>query len=162
MCMKKSLILYYTYDGNTEKVARIIKNQLNCDMESIKPIKEMQTKGFGKYFWGGTKVFMRKKPKLMKIVSDIPSYDVLLIGTPVWAWTMAPPIVSLLGLDSLKNKAVYFFYTHEGWPGKIEEKFQKLLNPSNQLIDSKGINRAKRTLEELEEEIVLWVQAMHL
>jgi flavodoxin len=159
--MKKSLILYYSYEGNTEKVATMIKDHLDCDIESIKPIKEMQSKGFSKYFWGGSKVFMHKKPELVTIISDIESYDVLLIGTPVWAWTIAPPILSLIGLEPMKNKEVYFFYTHEGGPGRIEEKFQKLLDPSNKLISSKGINRSKLKIEEIEKEIAQWTQSIH-
>jgi len=156
--MKKTLILYYSYEGNTEKVAEIIQKRLGCDMESIKPVKEMETKGFGKYVWGGANVIMHKKPDLIKIKSDIASYDTLFIGTPVWAWTITPPILSLISIESFKNKDVYFFYTHEGGPGKIEEKFEKLLDPSNHLISSKGIDRSKLNLKDIEKEIEQWIQ----
>ena len=157
--MKKSLILYYSYEGNTKKVAEIIQKRIGSDIESIKPVKDMETKGFGKYFWGGAKVVMHKKPELVPIQSDIDSYDTLWIGTPVWAWTITPPILSLISFDLIKNKKIYFFYTHEGGPGKIEEKFQKLLNPSNHLISSKGIDRAKLSAEDIEKEIKEWMQS---
>jgi len=156
--MKKPLILYYSYEGNTERVAEIIKKRLGCDMESIKPVKEMETKGFGKYVWGGASVVMHKKPDLIKIKSDIESYDTLFIGTPVWAWTITPPILSLINIESFKNKDVYFFYTHEGGPGKIEERFEKLLDPSNHLISSKGIDRSKLNPKDIENEIDQWIQ----
>ena len=157
--MKKSLILYYSYEGNTKKVAEIIQKRIGSDIESIKPVKDMETKGFGKYFWGGAKVVMHKKPELVPIQSDIDSYDTLWIGTPVWAWTITPPILSLISSDLITNKKIYFFYTHEGGPGKIEEKFQKLLNPSNHLISSKGIDRAKLSAEDIEKEIKEWMQS---
>ena len=159
--MEKSLILYYSYEGSTERVATIIKNRLGSDIESIKPVKDMETKGFGKYIWGGAKVVMHKKPELVKIQSDIKSYDTIFIGTPVWAWTITPPILSLISSDLIKNKEIYFFYTHEGGPGKIEEKFQKLLDPSNHLISSKGIDRAKLNVEETEKEIEQWLKLNH-
>jgi len=157
--MKKSLIIYYSYEGNTKRVAEIIQNRLSSDIESIKPVKDMETKGFGKYFWGGAKVVMHKKPELVPIQSDIEAYDTLWIGTPVWAWTITPPILSLISSDLIRNKEIYFFYTHEGGPGKIEEKFQKLLDPSNHLISSKGIDRAKLSAEDIEKEIKEWMQS---
>jgi len=101
---------------------------------------------------------MHKKPDLIKIKSDIESYDTLFIGTPVWAWTITPPILSLINIESFKNKDVYFFYTHEGGPGKIEERFEKLLDPSNHLISSKGIDRSKLNPKDIENEIDQWIQ----
>ncbi len=157
--MKKSLILYYSYEGNTEKVAEMLKKRLDCDIESIKPVKEMVSKGFSKYIWGGAKVFMHKKPELVSISSDIESYDTLWIGTPVWAFTVSPPILSLINMDAVKNKDIYFFYTHEGGPGKIEEKIKKLLDPSNTVKSAIGINRAKLTWNEIEKEIDDWVMS---
>ena len=160
--MDKSFILYYSYEGNTKKVAEMIQKQLGCAIESIKPVKDMETKGFGKYFWGGAKVVMHKKPELVPIQSDIESYDTLFIGTPVWAWTITPPILSLIRSDLIKNKEIYFFYTHEGGPGKIEEKFHKLLDPSNHLISSIGIDREKLDVENIEKEIIKWMQTNNL
>ncbi len=157
--MEKTLILYYSYEGNTKKVAEMIQKRLGCDIESIKPVKEMETKGFGKYFWGGAKVVMHKKPELVQIHSHIESYDTLWIGTPVWAWTITPPILSLIDLNVVRNKKVYFFYTHEGGPGKIEEKFRKHLDQSNELISSKGIDRAKMSIENIEKEIIQWMES---
>lgn len=156
--MKKSLILYYSYEGNTKIVAEIIQKRIGSDMESLKPVKEMKTKGFGKYVWGGAKVMMHKKPELVNIQSDIESYDTLWIGTPVWAGTITPPILSLISSDRIKNKEVYLFYTHDGGPGKIEEKFHKLLDPSNHLISSKGIDRSKLSQEDIEKEIHQWIE----
>ena len=157
--MEKSLILYYSYEGNTKRVAEIIQKRIGCDIESIKPVKDMETKGFGKYIWGGAKVVMHKKPELVPIQNDITSYDTLWIGTPVWAWTITPPILSLISSEWMRNKKIYFFYTHEGGPGKIEEKFQKLIDPSNHLISSKGIDRAKLSTEDIEKEVIEWMQS---
>ena len=159
--MNKSLVLYYSYEGNTKTVANFIRDRLGCDIESIKPVNEMESKGFGKYFWGGAKVVMHRKPNLITIQSDVPSYDTLLIGTPVWAWTITPPILTLISSDLIRDKQIYFFYTHDGGPGQIEHKFAKLLHPSNVVKSSKGFKCVKNHIEETKSAVDLWLSSIN-
>jgi len=51
-----------------------------------------KSKGFMKYFWGGRAVMRNIKPELLPLNKDIQEYDVLFIGTPVWAFSYAPAL----------------------------------------------------------------------
>src|SRR6056297_2836113 len=106
--MAKTLVLYYSYEGHTKKVAEVIAKELSADIEGVKPIKEMKTKGFGKFIWGGGQVVMKKKPELKPMNVNPDDYDTIFVGTPVWAFTYAPPVKTILETGMLKNKKVPF------------------------------------------------------
>ena len=59
----KILIVYYSFEGNTKFIAEKIQENLSCDIVRLIPKKEIKTKGFMKFFWGGKQVFMKELPE---------------------------------------------------------------------------------------------------
>lgn len=39
----KKLIVYFTYTGNTEKIAKIIQKKLDCDILKLNPLQPYST-----------------------------------------------------------------------------------------------------------------------
>ncbi|MDO5850373.1 MAG: flavodoxin [Methanobacteriaceae archaeon] len=105
----KTLVVYYSRTQNTEKVAKLIKEELNADIEEIKPIKGYD--GPIGYAKGGLESSRGKTPKLEKISKDPSNYDLTIIGTPVWAFTMASPVLTYLRENKDKFNDVAFFTT---------------------------------------------------
>ena len=54
------------------------------------------------------------KPALKTRVDNIGAYDVILVGSPNWWNTVAPPVMTLLSEYDLSGKAIFPFITHEG------------------------------------------------
>lgn len=148
--MGKTLIIYYSFEGHTQKIAQTFQKCLDADLLRIETIHEREQKGFSKYVWGGAMVFMKKEPVLKPFQIDFSLYDTLWIGTPVWAWTITPPILSLMKSVSIQNKNIVFFYTHDGGPGQIEKRFLKLLHPSNRLMGAIGFESIDQHPNEVE------------
>jgi len=71
---------------------------------------------------------MRNKLTEIEYKHDPKDYELILIGGPVWAWTVTPAIRTYLdkNVDSLKMKKVAFFAT-QGSSG-AEGKFQVMEN----------------------------------
>lgn len=136
--MDKKLVLYYSFEGHTKIVAEIIAKYLNADIYEIKPKKEIKSKGFSKYIWGGSQVMMNKKPELMEIPVNLDEYSQIYLGSPIWAYTFAPPIKTLFEGPYLKNKKISFFYTHGGGPGKAEEKAKAEILKNNEFLSAIG------------------------
>ena len=90
----KSLVIFYSFEGNTKLMAENIAQTAEADVLELKPKKEIQSKGFMKYFWGGKAAMMKEKPELLPFDKNIQDYDLIFIGTPVWAWTYSPPLNS--------------------------------------------------------------------
>ncbi len=158
--MGKTLILYYSYEGHTEKVAQMFTSYLNADLKRIQPIHEMAQKGFGKYVWGGAMVVMKKEPELKPLGIDFSLYDTIWIGTPVWAWTFTPPILTLLKSDLIRDKHIVFFYTHDGGPGHIEKKFLSCLHPSNRMLGAIGFESIDEHPDQLATKMENFIQTL--
>lgn len=43
--MSKAIILFYSFEGSTKKVAEYLSEELNIPYEQIKPVKDLSSKG---------------------------------------------------------------------------------------------------------------------
>lgn len=121
----KTLVAFYSLDGNTKSIAEAIAEALgDADILEIKPKKEL-TSSFLKYFWGGRQAFMKEKPELLPLEKNANDYDIIFVGTPVWSWTVSPPIRSFISQAKLKGKKIALFCCYEGNPGKTFEEMKK-------------------------------------
>ena len=59
---------------------------------------------------------------------DINEYDHIIIGTPVWWYTLTPPIRTFLNKYNLNDKKVDIFITNGGWIGHTITEFREHLN----------------------------------
>ncbi len=115
------LIVYFSRTGNTEKVAYKIAPVLNGDIEKIVDLKPASYMGEGFAAAIGRKTEIRKPEKNPK------DYDLVIIGTPIWAWKMTPAVRTYIEMyrDSFKNVA--FFTTSGGTaPDKIVKSMEEL------------------------------------
>lgn len=129
----KKLVVFYSLEGNTRRIAETIAKAVEADLLELKPQTEIPSQGFMKYVWGGRAAMMKTQPELCPIACDIQSYDVIFIGTPVWAWTYAPPLNTLFSTQSFSNKKVALFCCHGGGKGKIFDKMKTALKDSQVL-----------------------------
>ncbi|MGD1823025.1 MAG: flavodoxin family protein [Pleomorphochaeta sp.] len=123
--MKKTLILYYSYEGHTEKLAKDLATKFDLAIEKIEPINEKSTKGFSKYLWGGSQVIFKKRPKLKEKNIDLNDFENIIIASPVWAGEVTPAIYSFIEQNNLTDKNIYLFYTHQGGHKNVISKFEK-------------------------------------
>lgn len=110
----KKLVIFYSLEGNTKFIADGIKEITGADLLQLKPKKDIKSKGFMKFVWGGRQVVTGKKPELLPLEKDPSDYDLIFIGTPVWAGKYAPAINTFLDTDQINGKKVAFFCCHGG------------------------------------------------
>lgn len=121
----KTAVVYYSMSGNTEQTAEKIARQIGADLIRIEPVKEYPSTGFKKFLWGGKSAVMGDTPALQPYRFD-GDYDTIVIGTPLWAGTMAPPIKSFIkeNRDKLSGKSISAFICCAG--GGAEKAFEKI------------------------------------
>ncbi len=133
--MKKTLIVYYSFEGNTRFISEEIQKVTGGDFLELKPVQEIESKGFSKFIWGGKQVMSGETPALYPLDKSVEDYDRIFIGTPVWAWSYAPALESFFKEVSIKNKEVALFCCSGGGPGSTIEKMEKkLAGGENQII----------------------------
>jgi flavodoxin len=131
----KNLIIYYSLEGNTKFIAETMAKISGADLLELKPEKEISSKNFMKFFWGGKQVMMKEKPKLLPLDKNPNDYDLIIIGTPVWVLNYAPPLRTFFNDYKILNKKVALFCTHEGNPGKT------LTNMANEQFNNQIIGQ---------------------
>jgi len=86
----KSLVSYYSRTGHTKKVAELLAEQLSADLEAIWVATE---KNVGTL---AMQAFLSLKAKIAQTTKDPASYDLVLVGSPVWGGRMSSPIRTYL------------------------------------------------------------------
>ena len=108
----KTLILYYSRTGTTKKVAEKLASILGADIESV--VDNVNRSGIRGYMISGRDAIKKTLIKINPISHNISDYDLVIIGTPVWAWTMSNPIRTLITEQKDNLKQVAFFCTQGG------------------------------------------------
>jgi flavodoxin len=120
----KTIVVYFSLEGNSKYAADVIEKYMGADILSLEPVKDYPKGNVSKFFWGGKSVMFGEKPKLVPYNFDANKYDVIIIGTPVWAGSFAPPIKTFLRDNDLSNKKIALFACSSG--GDAEKCFSKL------------------------------------
>jgi flavodoxin len=129
----KSLVIYYSFEGNTRFIAEAVAREIKSDVLELKVKNDIKTKSFLKFLWGGKQVLQKKTPELLPLDKNPEDYEIIFIGTPVWAFTFAPALRTFLKDVKLKNKKIALFCTHEGSAAKTFDEMKKELG-NNDII----------------------------
>ncbi len=100
----KTLIVYFSLEGNTKWAAERIASELNGDLLALTPKAAYPDKGFRKYFWGGKSSVMKEAPELEPYKTDLKNYERVVLAAPVWAGNFAPPLRTFIQSEDLTGK----------------------------------------------------------
>ncbi len=124
----KILIAYYSYSGNTRFAAQEIQKAIGGDLFEIKPVTPYPADYNACVTQARKEISAGVKPKLADAVKDFSKYDVIVVGTPNWWSTMAPPVLTFLASNDFNGKTVVPFVTHGGGGmARCEEDMRKAL-----------------------------------
>ena len=127
----KTLIVYYSYTNNTEKVAKRIAELKKYDILKLEPLVDYSTDYQKVVDEEEAKMDSEEIVELKPINVDLNQYDRIILGTPVWWYTMAPVVRSFLSGNNLNGKKVIAFITNGGWIGHTVEDIKKYCEIEN-------------------------------
>ena len=84
----KTIIVYYSLDGNTKSAAETLAGLIDAELCEIQPVKPIRSAGkptFRVLMQGGGQVTFGLCPKIREFTVDFGEYDRIILGTPVWA-----------------------------------------------------------------------------
>ncbi len=108
----KSLIAYYSRTGTTKTVAEQLANLMAADVEEIVDMKGR--KGVFGFIISGYQAMTEKVATIKPPEKDTSQYDLVVIGTPIWAGKMSCAALAYLkamAQDGKAPKAVAFITT---------------------------------------------------
>ncbi|ANE41161.1 flavodoxin [Fervidobacterium ngatamarikiense] len=163
----KSIVIFYSLDGHTKFVAELLAQELKADLVELELVKPFPTKGFKKYFWCGKSSVFKEKPELKTKIPNLHEYDLVVIGTPVWAGNCSSPINTLLSImcnePRLQGKKVGILITNGGGSIKRCLKQIKKVLPKNEFLEPLYfVNPSKENKDEILKKIREWGQYVNL
>lgn len=121
----KAIVIYYSYGGNTRRVAEKIGKSIGADLVEVRTVQSYTGSYDDVVDRGRREVDSGFLPELKPLGVDLNRYDTVILGTPVWWYTFAPAINSFLRGADLSGKTVYPFATNGGWLGHTFRDFEK-------------------------------------
>lgn len=155
----KSCVIYYSLSGNTELIAKAISDEIGAKLVKIQPKKEIKSKGLLKYLWVGKQVLMKETPDIDDISEKFDDYDLIIIGTPVWAYTFSPPIRGFFSKVSITNKKIALFCTYDGTKGNALSKMENELL-KDKIVGEESFLKVKNNQEGSVEKAKEWVKKL--
>lgn len=131
--MIKVAIVYFSLTGNTEKAALEIEKQLINKGVEISRIKLHGNPGT--FIGNSIRALFRIKSKLEPSLNNMKDFDLLVLGSPVWAFSPTPQVNSFLKeCGGFEGKNAIVFVTYGGGTGK-----ERALNIMKKLLIAKGV-----------------------
>ena len=132
MVIKMKAIIYYSLSGNTEKQ---LKKRFEGDYFKLKGKIKIPKRYFFQLAYLGFFASMNADLKYEEFEIDFDKYDEIVLGSPVWAWTIVPFMKKFLKANKFKNKKVTLLMTNLGGTGRAFKRFRKYVDPSNEIIE---------------------------
>jgi flavodoxin len=109
MSASRTLVVFYSRSGTTRRIAQALSETLECDLEEITESRPRTG------FLGYIRSLLEARRKLPSVIApkhrDVSSYDLVVIGTPVWAWSLSSPVRAYLTATASQLPEVAFFCT---------------------------------------------------
>lgn len=121
----KTLILYYSYGGNTKRIAEMIQREIGGNIARMDTVVPYDGDYDEVVNQGQREIAEGYCPELKPLHIDWRDYDTIILGSPVWWYTFAPAMRSFLEQADLTGKIVYPFATNGGWLGHTLKDFEE-------------------------------------
>jgi len=153
----KSLVVYYTRTGNARFVAETIAAEIGSDVEEVIDMKKRS--GVLGYLSGGKDARQGKETQIAPSTKSPADYDLIIVGTPIWAARPTPAVTTYLKKNNLSGKKVTVFFTQGGKkPQGIEQI--KALMPNSEYIAELTLVSPLKSKEESEKQIIEWCKTL--
>lgn len=125
---KKVLVAYFSYSGNTRKVAQQINESVQGDLFEVRTVNAYPKDYDDCVAKAKEEQRSNARPEITDLVANIEQYDTIFIGYPNWWGTMPMAMFTFLEKHNFSGKTIIPFCTHEGSRmGRSESDLAKLL-----------------------------------
>lgn len=134
-----TLIAYFSYTGHTKGIAKQLQGLTGGILFEIKPAAPYSEDYDTTERQGRKETRDGYRPPLAEMPANLASYDTVLLGTPNWFNTVAPPIASFLADSDMSGKRIALFCTNGGGgPGHTVADIQAACKDA-EILDSINI-----------------------
>ncbi len=144
------LVVYYSRTGYTERVAHSLARRLNADLESIGSDPRPGALG---YLRCALEALLKVPTAIRATRHDPAAYGLVLIGGPVWFWSLSSPVRSYLMQRRRRLPQLAFFCTMGG------SGAQRVFDAMTTLAGKRPLATLALTDRDIEEHGQRWLDA---
>ena len=149
----RTLIVYFSWSGNTRTVANIIHEITGSNIVEIEPEEP-----YPDVYNEVVARFQNERdnnilPSLRTQVENMNDYDTLIVGSPIWGGLLSPPVKSFLAGYDLSGKKILPFCTHGGSGTAQSVDNIREVCPYSEILQPLAVygSRAENSRNEIEE-----------
>lgn len=160
--MDKTLIVYYTYTGNTKIIASKIKQQLDCDILELQPVVPFST-DYQTVVDEWQNNSIKAEVKIKDIGINLAEYNKVILCSPIWWYTITPVVMTFLKQNDLSDKTIYPVLTSAGWFGHSVEDIKKLAPHSKmgkELLVNIGMDYNQHIVKSYSPDFNTWIDSV--
>lgn len=157
MTTMKTLVVYYSRTGNAKFIAETIAANIGADTEEIVDLKKRG--GPIGFLSGGRDATQGKETEIAPTKRNPKDYDLIIIGTPVWASAPTPAIRTYINHNDLSGQKVALFFAAGKENQKAIDKTKGLLTNS-QIIAVLSLEEPTNKKEESEKTVEAWCETL--
>lgn len=156
----KSLVVFFSWGGNTRAVAKEISLLTGADGFELKPAVPYTTNRDEIEEVAKREVRDKYKPRLASLPQNMEQYDVIYIGSPCWFNTLAPPVRTFLSTVDLSGKKIVPFMTHGG--SRMGQSVQTIRRLATKANVTEGLAIRESNASNADNEILAWLKKHNL
>lgn len=152
--MKKILVAYYSHSGTTKKVAEQIHQKVGGNLFEIKEACPYPSDYNAVVKQAKQEIADGFRPELKENISNINGYDLVILGSPNWWSTIAPPVATFLIQTKFSGQTIAPFITHGG--GGLNHTINDIRNlcPGANVLEGFDANR--------KEQLPAWLKSLNI
>lgn len=140
----RPLIIYFSRSGHTENIGKELASKIDADVEQIKD--EKKRRGIIGWMRSGRDSIKKRTTSIQKLKHKPQEYDIVIVGTPVWAGDVPPATRTLLKKYHRRIENVAFFSTSKSG------ETTKLYSTMSKTVDVDPISTLSITEKEMKKE----------
>lgn len=141
---RRSVVIYYSQNGGTEKVAKEFAKQLKLDTVVRIDVENPYDGNFEETISRCQKEMETGDiPALKPLGIDMASYDTVFLGYPIWFGTYAPPVKALVKEVSFDGKVIVPFCTFGSGGRTNADADLRAALPNSTILQSYGVRAAR-------------------
>lgn len=139
----KTLIVFFSWGGNTRAVANHIHNIIGGDMIEVETVVPYPDTYEEVIAIAPGELESDYRPELKTSVENIDQYDTIIVGTPIWGGRLAPAMKSFLASYNLSGKTIAPFCTHGGSGTARSVDDIRSVCPGSEILGSLAVNGSR-------------------
>lgn len=156
--IRNSLVVYFSYSGNTEKIANWVAAESASDLFEIIPTAPYPTDYDECVDLASEEKEANARPEIEGKVENMDTYDTIYLGYPCW-WGTTPMIVlTFLESYDLQDKTIIPFTTHGGSGFGTSITDIRVASNGATVVEN-GLEIRDSNIDDSESAVTEWVQS---